>query len=322
MAHSEPTGMPSPYCEIFRKHSRPLEPLPTGEVPVLRSLPGIRAVLFDVYGTLFISGSGEVGTARPPDHPSGGARRCPRAAGLGPTPQDPLGEALHAMGIATAAPAGLGVEYLFALIEVSHGQSHAAGIDHPEVDIVELWTKTLGELARQGVIDEEAARAADPRRLAVEYEARTNPCWPMPHLTECLDGLRQGGRILGLVSNAQFYTPELFEALTGKSAQQWGFLPELEYYSYRYGCAKPGLGLFERAVEALRDRQIAPGEVLYVGNDMLNDVFAASNLGLHTALFAGDARSLRRREDRPELAALSPDLVLTDLMQIVDGIIT
>jgi putative hydrolase of the HAD superfamily len=302
--------MPSPYCEIFRKHSRPLEPVPTGEVPVLRSLPGIRAVLFDVYGTLFISGSGEVGTANQ------------RAARLAPASERPLDEALHAMGIATSAPAGQGVKYLFQLIEMSHGQSRAAGIDHPEVDIVELWRKTLGELARRGVIDQQAAQAADPKWLAVEYEARTNPCWPMPHLTECLDGLRRSGQVLGLVSNAQFYTPELFEALTGKSAEQWGFLPDLQYYSYRYGCAKPGLGLFERAVKALRDRQIAPGEVLYVGNDMLNDVSAASNLGLHTALFAGDARSLRRWEDRPQLAAVSPDLVLTDLMQIAQCIIS
>ena len=44
--------MSRPYCEIFRNLSRPMEPVPTGEVPVLRRLAGIRAVLFDIYGTL------------------------------------------------------------------------------------------------------------------------------------------------------------------------------------------------------------------------------------------------------------------------------
>lgn len=292
--------MPSPYCEIFRGHSRPLEPLPTGEVPMLKRLAGIRAVLFDLYGTLFISASGEVGT--------GGQAACGAA----------LSGALEAMGIATSGPADQGVGYLLQLIEQSHAESRAAGIDYPEVDIVALWREVLAELARRGIVRQSACHAVDPKRLAVEYEARANPCWPMPHLPECLDRLRLGGLVLGVISNAQFYTPKLFEALLGGPAERWGFQPDLQYYSFRYGCAKPGLGLFERALEGLRARQVAPAEALYVGNDMLNDIFPACKLGLRTALFAGDARSLRRRDDQRQLEAVAPDLVLTDLIQLVD----
>lgn len=295
--------MPSPYCEIFRKHLRPMEPVATGMQPVLTRLGGIRAVLFDVYGTLFISGSGEVGSAE----------RSTAAQG-------PLEEALRAMGISTLGPVGQGVEHLFRLIEVSHARSRRAGIEYPEVDIVELWGEVMVDLVRRGVVEELAGRAADPRRLAVEYEARANPCWPMPHLRECLQRLRRGGLVLGLVSNAQFYTPELFEALLGQPAEKWGFQAELQHYSYRYGRAKPGLGLFQRAMSALADRSIAAGEVLYVGNDMLNDVFPATKLGLRTALFAGDARSLRLREEE-QLEGIWPELVLTDLRQVMDCII-
>ena len=64
-------------------------------------------------------------------------------------------------------------------------------------------------------------------------------------------------------------------------------------------------------------RRIAPEEALYVGNDMLNDILPACKLGFHTALFAGDARSLRRRDGDGQLEAVAPDLVLTELGQLL-----
>ena len=38
-----------------------LKPFDTGEIPHLEKIPGIEAVLFDVYGTLLISGTGDIG---------------------------------------------------------------------------------------------------------------------------------------------------------------------------------------------------------------------------------------------------------------------
>ena len=55
--------MDEPLDAIFRRLARPLEPRPTGAAPVLRPIEDVEAVLFDVYGTLVISASGEVGTA-------------------------------------------------------------------------------------------------------------------------------------------------------------------------------------------------------------------------------------------------------------------
>ena len=62
---------------------------------------------------------------------------------------------------------------------------------------------------------------------------------------------------------------------------------------------------------------ISAAEALYVGNDMLNDITPAHALGFRTALFAGDARSLRLRENDERVAGIEPDLVLTDLAQIL-----
>ena len=52
------------YPEIVRRLCRPLTLQPTGEPPVLKPMSDIQGVLFDVYGTMFISGSGDVGVAQ------------------------------------------------------------------------------------------------------------------------------------------------------------------------------------------------------------------------------------------------------------------
>lgn len=51
------------HLAIIRQSSLAIEPIPTGESASLKPLHNIEAVLLDVYGTLFISASGEIGTA-------------------------------------------------------------------------------------------------------------------------------------------------------------------------------------------------------------------------------------------------------------------
>ncbi|MHC4986693.1 MAG: HAD family hydrolase, partial [Planctomycetota bacterium] len=63
---------------------------------------------------------------------------------------------------------------------------------------------------------------------------------------------------------------------------------------------------------------IEPGQALYVGNDVRNDIAPARSLGMRTALFAGDARSLRLRADDPDCGGAQPDAVVTALPQILE----
>lgn len=292
--------MPSRYVHVVRDLSAPLEPEPTGESPVLTRLEGVRAVLFDVYGTLFISGSGEVGTT--------GETVC----------QEAFSQAFESLGMRLEAPAGEGVQLYFQAIENSHAESRRHGIEHPEVDVIGIWREVVARLS--GSAGSAPASWTDERleRLAIEYECRANPVWPMPGLRECLAALARRGLSLGIVSNAQFYTPLLFAALLGATPEQLGFDPTLEHYSYQYGQAKPGLTLHRRAADSLAQHEIKPSEALYVGNDMLNDIYPAGRLGFRTALFAGDARSLRRREGDPRVDGVMVDLVLTSLAQLND----
>jgi putative hydrolase of the HAD superfamily len=83
------------------------------------------------------------------------------------------------------------------------------------------------------------------------------------------------------------------------------------------GEAKPGPGLFARAAEVLAGRGIRPEQCLYVGNDMLKDVWAAGAAGFRTVLFAGDGRSLRLREGEKRVRGLRPSRIIRRLTELL-----
>lgn len=253
----------------------PLAPLPTDAVPTGRLQAPVRAVLFDVYGTLLISAAGDIGAAAPAAAIEGSADTASTAA------------------------------QLRRRIAAVHRRLRERGIDMPEVRIERLWMDLLPTDDLQTA-----------RRAALAHELTANPVWPMPGALDLLRACRRGGLTLGIVSNAQFYTPLVLEHLLGQDLESLAMAPGLRTYSYRLGHAKPSPVLFAAACEGLAAAGIAPGEALYVGNDMLNDVWAARRAGMQTALFAGDARSLRLRGDDPRCRDLKPDLVVTHLGQL------
>jgi putative hydrolase of the HAD superfamily len=280
--------------ERIRSLASPLEPEPTNCEPQLTPLGGIRAVLFDIYGTLVISGCGDIGL-------TAAAQR-----------QRPFLDAWRAAGLDTKGipPDFDGPAALTAQTRAAHARSRAAGVDYPEVDILDIWRRVLDALA---------INCAPPtlRLLAVEYELRTNPVWPMPGLSRVIATLAARGLVLGVVSNAQFYTPLTLQAFLGRPMDEAGFDPRCCAFSYREGIAKPATEVYTPALAGLREHHgIAREAVLYIGNDMRNDVRPAHALGCPTALFAGDARSLRLREDDPLLRDISPDRVVTSLTQL------
>tara|TARA_R110002096_G_scaffold16106_23_gene55129 strand:- start:2204 stop:3013 length:810 start_codon:yes stop_codon:yes gene_type:complete len=266
------------HAERFRRLSSPLEPIPTKETPQLDALEGIEAVVFDIYGTLVISGSGDIGLIDESNR------------------ENAMREAFEAVG--ATMPEGASTRF-YQLIREDREASH---VEHPEVEIREIWRKLAG--------DDVGVEA-----LAIEYECRTNVVWPMPNLVETLGQLRERGLRLGIVSNAQFYTPHLFEAFCNATLDELGFDPELQVFSFDLREGKPSTLLYAEIAKS-QD----PKRALFVGNDMLKDIWPAQTVGFKTALFAGDQRSLRNREDDPRVAETHPDLVITDLAQLPGAI--
>lgn len=275
----------------------PLTQRPTTVDPQLRLLPDVRVVIFDVYGTLVISGSGDVGSVDPMDH------------------SEQMTQSLREVGLLDFVAQQPTMEMLHEEIRRMNEQRRSEGCPKPEVDIVEVWRRVLERcgLARD---QQPIAKLVE---LAAQYEARANPTWPMPGSSELLATLGSARMPMGIVSNAQVFTPPLVEDLLGsEKLEQAGFDLDFCFFSNRFRQSKPGPRLFDSLREAFKRRGILPYEAVYVGNDMLNDVWAASQAGLKTAWFAGDLRSMRAREDDPRCQSLRPDVVLTSLMQLLE----
>lgn len=289
--------------DSIKKRSAPLEPLPTGTTLKLEVLDGIDTILFDIYGTLLVSGSGDIGPAATIDR------------------SEALIQSLIVSGYAgDHERAGeIGPELLHAQINHWHEAARENGIDFPEVEISRVWKHITERFQSLEMIKPDD----DPQRvqqLAVEYECRVNPVWPMPAALKTIDNLKSRGFRLGIISNAQFYTPLTIEALFGKTFKELGFDPELCVFSYKELRAKPSVELFQtvETCDAKGGNKVDWKRTLYVGNDMLNDIWTASQAGCRTCLFAGDQRSLRLREDDKRCKGLAPDAVVDHLHQITE----
>lgn len=288
--------------ERFKTLSSPLQPETTNTKPALTQLDGIRAIIFDFYGTLYISGVGDIGIDD------------------GKSDASLLLEAFKSIGLDIKGDrAGKrGYEIYDKIVTEQIQDLKASGIPYPEPDIRVVWRNVLNQMYAENLI-ETPTDESHHTRMAVEFEARMNPIWPMPDLDETVDKLSSRGFELGIISNSQFYTPIAFEALSGRSLEELGFNLNLLHWSFEESRKKPGLVFYEnflsKAKEVLPD--FSAENYLYVGNDMLKDVYPASELGMKTALFAGDARSLKWRKDDPRTRDLKPDIIITELNQIL-----
>ncbi len=282
---------------IIKKYSRKLEPVSTGIIEIIHPVSNIKAALFDIYGTLFISEAGDISLASEKQNKSFFIETL-KLSGIDHTD----GENLYSLYIAE--------------IQDEHARLKREGINYPEVVITDIW---------KSILEKGAGVTADRdllEKAAVTYESLSNITSPMPGAAEIIRFLTGRHIVTGVISNAQFYTPLLFDSWFGQSMEEMGFDKDISVYSYMIHKGKPDLSLFIRSLETLDKKySIKPEEVLYIGNDMLNDIKTAHSAGMTTALFAGDRRSLRLREENSECRILKPDLIITDLLQIKQIII-
>ncbi len=296
------------FIKNFLVKSEVLQPLPTSLEPRFQKNEKIKACIFDIYGTLLISSSGDIDQAE--------------------ITTKNLMQALQVSGIELLEYNGNQNEEVlnFILLEFQetikriHKSRFEKQVKYPEIDIIDVWKEVIDVSVRNRWL--RLNGNSNLKSLTFVFELLSNRVFPMPGMKNVISELHKKNVALGIVSNAQFYTPILMNFYLENEFEEKEIIkyfdPDLTVYSYKSQIAKPDTSLFERLVPVLADKHnIQPDEVLFIGNDMYKDVYPANSTGFQTALFAGDMRSLRLREDKQEVDGLQPNYIVTELEQLL-----
>lgn len=159
------------------------------------------------------------------------------------------------------------------LIEEDHERARQLGLQQPEVVIEDVWRRLVERaLPGQWVSVDQA------RFLAARFELETNRVQARPGAANVMFSLSEAGYRLGILSNAQFYTPEILRYALGKNI--WSlFDPDLLIWSYETGAAKPDPAPFARAEAALARIGCWLQNVILVGDSLANDIEPAKRRG-------------------------------------------
>ncbi|MCY1720575.1 HAD hydrolase-like protein [Prolixibacteraceae bacterium Z1-6] len=283
-----------------------LEPVPTTFCPNLKtdSKEPVKAVIFDIYGTLLISSSGDIEQASLSNE---NMREAMEAGGFD----------LHACQPGTCS---FLLDKLQENIAIQHKELRLQGHPFPDVDIFRVWKDMFAAAEKESLLKLSGDESIIDTIFI--FEILSNRVYPMPGMKEILLAIKEKGIPIGIVSNAQFYTPIIMNYfLTGEfsSRQEIEFFDEdLSVYSFKELRAKPDTALFNKIVTTLENKyNVQTSEAIFVGNDMLKDVYTATKSGLRTVLFAGDERSLRLREKDARIKGMFPDFIINDLSQLI-----
>jgi putative hydrolase of the HAD superfamily len=288
--------------------SEKLSPMLTGIKPYYEKNSNIKSVVFDIYGTLLISASGDIDKA---EMTTSILKNTFNMLNI---------KLLQDTNTNEEAILSAILQKLVSTVKEDHEKSREDGVLYPEVDILKVWERVLKFAQENKFIEYEYK--INISHLTFIFEFFSNPIYPMPAMKEVILQLNKKGIPLGIISNAQFYTPVILNYFINNYYSEDDivsyFEPDLTVFSYKKLKSKPDESLFSEIIPVLDHKyDITPDEVLFVGNDILKDIYPAKQVGFRTALFAGDKRSYRIRSDNPELAGIKPDYLITDLEQIL-----
>jgi hypothetical protein len=201
------------------------------------------------------------------------------------------------------------------------------GEKFPEVASERIWDDIVKKLQQKEYTFDVVTYGAlndFVRKVAYFFHASIQGCGAYPGAAEAVRAVSESGRHNGLLADGQCFTlaqiqKTFREQIPGFDATACFPVP-LRILSAEKKAKKPSDTLFRAAVDALKSKGIAPYEAVHVGSNLDRDIAPAKKHGFRTALFAGDSTSLVATKERIKDPATRPDVMLTELTQIIDVI--
>ncbi|MEI7699765.1 MAG: HAD family hydrolase [Planctomycetia bacterium] len=285
--------------------------------PSIKPFPGIRAVLWDVYGTLLRITEGKYSIL-----PAEELRL-----------QIALDKTIHEFNMwnhmyrKPGPPWQSMIGIYRSTIERLQMRAASRG-DVTEVSRVEVWGAQIEKLfEKEYVIDEDQYGDADEfaEKVAYFFHCCLQAVEAREGAVRAMTSLSGQGILQGCLSDGQSFT--LVQLLRALSFQ--GELPPLFevfrrnslVFSYAAGVRKPSKSLFIQAVENLKLEGIAPEQVLHVSCRLMTDLVPAKAAGMKTALLVAEKSGLEYSSDVLKAPATRPDRLLTELSQITSIVV-
>lgn len=283
--------------------------------PMTKPLPGIRAVTFEVYGTLLRITDGRL------------VHRHPQALRM----ELALDKTIQEFNMWNSMTRKMGkpweqlqTKYLNGLEEQQMASSGRKG-DVTEVNSATLWRKLIGMLDKKdyqydqsfyGDLDEFAAK------VAYYFHSCLQGIEAAPGGLATLSSLSAAGVRVALLTDGQPFTAaQVLHAIQRceQTAVSESLLSSsLNTISADEGVKKPSRTLYLRAVERFAQIGIAPEQILHIGTRLKEDLSVAKSLRMRTALYAAEKLPLQATSQEMSDPALRPDRLLTKLDQIRD----
>ncbi|GIX04159.1 MAG: hypothetical protein KatS3mg114_0028 [Planctomycetaceae bacterium] len=288
---------------------------PVRAEPYLKPLPGIRLVLWDLYGTLLRISDGELLFVHP--------QTIRMEVAWEKTVRE------FNMWYAMSRKPGAPWQYLGQLYQRVYDELRLAGSgrkgDFTEVHAAVLWRRLLNKLDLEEYRYDETFYGdleALAEKIAYFFHASLQGCVLEDQAAATLWAIRQAGYYQGIFADGQCFS--MTQLLRGIAQQVT--LPPLETVldpscitlSYQLGVKKPSRSLYEELLARLRHLNLEPSQVVCVSARLSNDLAVARSYGLRTVLYAGDQTSLRADPAELRDPALKPDRLITQIAQLRD----
>jgi FMN phosphatase YigB (HAD superfamily) len=309
------------YAAYLDKRALPWPAAPTPAAAKARThivkLPGVRAVLWNVYGTLLSISGGEVWFTHP--------QPFVMQVALDKTVQE------FKMWSSMSRRPGQPAEYLGILYEQTLlKQKMASGGGNeklPEVSSERLWESIIKILCQKDYVFDASFFGSlneFARKVAYFFHRCLQGTDCYPGAADAMLRIASRGVRQGLLADAQSFTT--LQLQRGLAAR----VPEirlddllddgLRLLSCEMRGRKPSERILRKVQNALKEQGLTPEEVLHVGNSVTRDLAPARRIGMRTALFAGDKDTLQATPEQLKDATTRPDVLITDLGQLAEVI--